>query len=71
MGIWADRGEPLECVRESVYVIDGRRTPPGREKMDETLGWLARNVLDEQLIDMAWHFDDVSNVSQFTALLEG
>jgi 2-methylcitrate dehydratase PrpD len=46
-----------------------------REKMDEKFRWLARYAVDEQrideLIDMVWHFEDVSNVSQLTALLQG
>jgi hypothetical protein len=46
-----------------------------REKIDEEFRWLARHVVGEQrideLIDMVWHFDDVSNVSQLTGLLQG
>jgi len=41
-----------------------------REKMDEKFRWLGRYVIDE-LIDMVLHFDDVSNVSQLTGLLQG
>lgn len=54
----------------------GFRFPPpvwDEAKIEEKFRWLAANVLDKrrinELVDILWHFDEVSNVKELTALL--
>ena len=63
---------------DSGLVEEGSRFPNpawDRERIDEKFRWLTRPVLDEEridrLLDIAWHFEDVSNVRRLTDVLSG